>query len=132
MQVNIDTKEKFTTITPIEPNIYANMAAELTDTCMGFLQQEVKNVVLNLQPVTALADESAEAIAKLQQTFYDTNASFVICEIKPTVEEVFERLELLEYLNVTPTESEAWDIIQMEEIERELMDGDDVEFNKND
>jgi hypothetical protein len=25
-------------------------------------------------------------------------------------------------MNVTPTESEAWDIVQMEEIERELLD----------
>jgi hypothetical protein len=28
-------------------------------------------------------------------------------------------------MNVTPTESEAWDIVQMEEIERELMDDGD-------
>jgi len=27
-------------------------------------------------------------------------------------------------MNITPTESEAWDIIQMEEIERELLDGE--------
>jgi hypothetical protein len=27
----------------------------------------------------------------------------------------------LELMNVTPTESEAWDIVQMEEIERELL-----------
>jgi len=25
-------------------------------------------------------------------------------------------------MNVTPTESEAWDMVQMEEIERELLD----------
>jgi hypothetical protein len=30
---------------------------------------------------------------------------------------------------MTPTESEAWDIIQMEEIERELLDSDDMEFS---
>ena len=36
------------------------------------------------------------------------------------VEFVFESEELLESLNFTPTESEAWDIVQMEEIEREL------------
>jgi len=132
MQVKVDTKEKFTTITPVEPNIYASMAVELTATCEAYLEKEVRNIVLNLQPVSAVADETAEAIAKLQQRFYDLNVSFVICEIKESVEEVFERLELLEYLNITPTESEAWDIIQMEEIERELLDSDDVEFNKND
>ena len=37
-------------------------------------------------------------------------------------------LELLEVMNVTPSESEAWDIVQMEEIERELLgDGDDFD-----
>jgi hypothetical protein len=32
-------------------------------------------------------------------------------------------------MNITPTESEAWDILQMEEIERELLDSDDMEFS---
>jgi hypothetical protein len=32
-------------------------------------------------------------------------------------------------MNITLTESEAWDIIQMEEIERELLDSDDMEFS---
>ena len=33
-----------------------------------------------------------------------------------------DKLELLEVMNVVPTESEAWDIVQLEEIERELME----------
>jgi len=33
---------------------------------------------------------------------------------------------------MTPTESEAWDIVQMEEIERELLDSDDMEFSVTD
>jgi len=40
-------------------------------------------------------------------------------------------MELLDFLNHTPTESEAWDIVQMEEIERELLDSDDIEFENN-
>jgi hypothetical protein len=45
--------------------------------------------------------------------------------LQPAVEEKLDQLELLEILNVTPTESEAWDIVQMEEIERELLGGQD-------
>lgn len=45
----------------------------------------------------------------------------MICALTELVEAVFERLELMEVINVTPTESEAWDIVQMEEIERELL-----------
>ena len=49
----------------------------------------------------------------------------VICELQPAVEEQLDKLELLEFLNVTPTESEAWDIVQMELIEREILGGEE-------
>ncbi len=132
MEVKVDTKEKFTTIAPQESHIYDNMAVELAATCSDFLDKDVKNVVLNLQTVTGVETMAAQIIANLQQKFYEQNASFVICEINPPVEEVFDQLELLEFLNITPTESEAWDIVQMEEIERELLDTDDITFNKPD
>jgi len=129
MQVKIDTKEKFTVVTPVEPHIYDNMTAELVATCTNLLNISPKNVILNLQPVSGIDDSVATAITQLQQGFYENSASFVICELKPEVEAVFDKLELTDLLNVTPTESEAWDILQMEEIERELLDTDDVEFD---
>ena len=61
-------------------------------------------------------------LVKTQQKFYDNNASFVICEMQKPVEEFLDSVNLLEMINSTPTESEASDIVQMEEIERELMD----------
>ena len=48
--------------------------------------------------------------------------------MQPAVEQKLEELELLEEMNITPTETEAWDIVQMEEIERELMDDTDPEI----
>ena len=59
----------------------------------------------------------------LQQKFYEKNCSFVICNLTKEVEQLLDENELLEVMNVTPTESEAWDIVQMEEIERELLGG---------
>ena len=74
-------------------------------------------------------DAAAETLVKLQQSFYEQNASFVVCSLQPAVEESLDKTGLLELMNITPTETEAWDIIQMEEIERELMDDDDPEFD---
>lgn len=130
MEVKIDTKEKFTVVTPVVASISANIAATLAETCSAHLQQTVKNIVLNLEPVTEIEPEAASTIAMLQQRFYENSASFVLCNLKEPVEAVFEKEELLDFMNITPTESEAWDIVQMEEIERELLDGDDVEFDK--
>ena len=125
MQVKIDTKEKFTVVTPIMAVLADNIAAEWVDACRSQLLKTVKNIVLNLSEVTALAPAAGDLLVDLQQVFYEGNASFVICGLQPGVEESLEKAELLELLNITPTESEAWDIVQMEEIERELLDGEE-------
>ena len=124
MRVKIDTREKVHVITITEPEIAANMTAELDDCIFPFLQKDVKNVVVNLKDVESLDKTAAEHLIKLQQTFYDQQSSFVICEIQTPVEDKLDDDELLELMNTTPTESEAWDIVQMEEIERELLGGE--------
>lgn len=129
MQVKIDTREKFMVFTPNTVELSDNLTEQLISVITPYQQNDIKNVVLNLKNVNTVDDMAAERLAKLQQQAYESNASFVICEIQNSVEEKLEQLELLDLLNITPTESEAWDIVQMEEIERELLDGDDVEFN---
>ncbi|HEX6915207.1 MAG TPA: STAS domain-containing protein [Chitinophagaceae bacterium] len=128
MRVKFDTKEKFTVITPDESVITANMSEALRQACEERLAGMPKSVVLNLQPVNMIEDEAATTIAQVQQKFYEASSSFVVCGMNNNLEQAFEKLELLEFLNYTPTESEAWDIVQMEEIERELLDSDDIEF----
>ena len=121
MLVKIDTREKFHVITLNSTNIAANMTAELKDSLHALLKTPVKNVVMNLSNILSVEPAAAEALANLQQYFYENNASFVFCEVQKPVEDFLESQELLEFLNATPTESEAWDIVQMEEIERELL-----------
>jgi anti-anti-sigma factor len=129
MQVKIDTKEKFHVLTPQTADLSANMAAAIQTAADGLLSHEVKNIVLNLQPIQSVDEESVNVLARLQQQFYEQHHSFVICCVQPAVEKVMDELELLEFMNITPTESEAWDIVQMEEIERELLDDDEPLFN---
>jgi anti-anti-sigma factor len=125
MQVKIDTREKFHAITILEPTLAANMTAELEKYLLPILQNEVRNVVLILKDIQKVEDAAAECLVKIQQAFYDDSASFVICELTPEVEKALEDNRLLELMNVTPTESEASDILQMEEVERELLNGPD-------
>ncbi len=131
MEVKIDTKEKFSVLTPLLPDLTVNIAAVLEELCLKQLEQPLKNVVLQMNQVENIEAEAATRLAELQQQFYENSSSFVICSVSKNVEAQFESLELMDFLNITPTESEAWDIVQMEEIERELLDGDDMEFEKN-
>jgi anti-anti-sigma factor len=124
MEVKIDTKEKFHVITLPPANLSATMTGELSDRLLSYLRTDIKNIVLNLKHVQSLDNFSAETLVKVQQKFYDNNASFVICELQAEVEDFLDKDRLLEMMNTTPTEIEAGDIVQMEEIERELLDGD--------
>ena len=126
MQVKIDTREKFHAITILETVLAANMTEDLERCLLPLLQKEVKNVVLILKDITAVEEAAAESLVRVQQTFYEDSASFVICELTPGVEKSLEDSGLLELMNVTPTESEAWDIVHLEEIERELLNGPDL------
>jgi len=125
MQVKTDTKEKFHVITIPGPALSASMTEELGSSLLPYLQNDVKNLVLKLNEINTIDIPSAEKLVYIQQKFYENDASFVICELKQPVEDFLDQNELLEMMNVTPTESEAWDIVQMEEIEREFMNGDD-------
>lgn len=128
MQVKTDTKERFHAITVLEPALTATMADELGECLLAYLQNDVrlpdsqvKNLVLILKNTSSIELAAAEKLVQIQQRFYENGASFVICELQKPVEDFLEEHELLELMNVTPTESEAWDIVQMEEIERDLL-----------
>ena len=121
MNVKIDTKEKFSVITPVEKEIAANMTGALKELLEPYLKNDIPHLILNLRNVEILAQDTAELISAIQQIFYENDISFVICELKEQPEKILDEMDLLEFMNVTPTESEAWDIVQMEEIERELM-----------
>ena len=125
MQFKIDTKEKFHVITLPGPALTATMTEDLADCLLPYLQNDVKNLVLILKDIESIDNAAGEKLVYIQQKFYESNASFVICQLQKPVEEFLDQNELLEMLNVTPTESEAWDIVQMEEIERELMNGEE-------
>lgn len=124
MEVKIDTKEKFYVIAVKEQHLSADMTDELYNLLLPYLQNDVKNIIFNLKELSSLDIIAAETIVKVQQKFYENNASFIICQLQPAVEQFLDDNDLLEMANVTPTESEAWDILQMEEIERELMGED--------
>ncbi len=131
LNVKIDTKEKFAVLTLETADITANMSASLMDHCKTVLNSPQKNLILNLENVETMDPIIINALTESQQYFYENSASFVVFGINEKLENSLDEMEVLEMWNITPTESEAWDIVQMEEIERELLDGDDINFENH-
>ena len=120
MKVKIDTKERFHAITLPGDSLSATMTEELGACLLPYLQNDVKNIVVDLSEIEQMDVPAAEKLVYIQQKFYENNASFVICELQKAVEDFLDKNELLEIMNVTPTRSEASDIVMMEELEREM------------
>ncbi len=129
MQYKIDTKEKFTVLTLLDPSLSSNLEPELNDLVKNLGLTGPKNLVLNLEPVKDWDLSIMALLAEHQEVFYDNNSSFVLCCLSDDLQNALDLTEFGEVMNLTPTESEAWDIVQMEEIERELLDSDDMEFS---
>ena len=124
MNFKIDTREKFTMITPqsdFSSDILTAEFKELINSCL----QHKTNIVISLKNITNADEKLVTDLAYWHQQFYERSISFVLCEVNDQTLSVADKLDLKEELNITPTESEAWDIVQMEEIERELLGDDD-------
>ena len=125
MRFKIDTSEKYHVITILEPLFSANMTEEAGKLMLSYLQKPVKNLIINLQDIQNMEDAAAGLLINIQQTFQSRNASFVLCRMAASLQQQLAEQDQLDGLNLVPTESEAWDIVQMEEIERELFGEDE-------
>lgn len=125
MNVKLDTKEKFKVLTLQTEHITASMTEELEKILKDHSKADIPHMIINMNEVKRIDSEVAETFSSVQQSFYENSLSFVLCEMHQVIIQVFEKEDLLDALNYTPSLSEAWDIVQMEEIERELMEGFD-------
>lgn len=121
MNFKIDTKDQMHVITLNETILTVNMADDLKNLLLPYIEMPVKNVVINLKQVEEMDEGFATTLSEIQHTFYNGGNSMVICELNKQIQKFLDEKEFLDEMNITPTESEAWDMVQMEEIERELL-----------
>lgn len=120
MNFKIDTKDVFHVISIEEMEISANMAAEMNQLVERTALGDKKNIVISLKSAKKIDPAIADLLAMMLERAKSVNRSFVVCELSDSVKATVKEVVGLDQVNYAPTESEAWDIIQMEEIEREL------------
>ena len=120
MRVKIDTKEVFHVISMEEKELSANMAAMLMQIIDEKQTEDLKNLVLNFTHVQSIDPSFADVFESIRDAQYEQQKSFVVCGLSNHIKEQLNIHNAFDRFHVTPSESEAWDIVQMEEIEREL------------
>jgi len=87
---------------------------------LPLLDDNVKNAIINMKDIKMIDSAAAEHLVELHDRFYAEHTSFIVCELQPDVKSALQSSGVLSKLNYAPTVSEAMDIVQMEEMEREL------------
>lgn len=122
MMVKIDTREKYHLIRLPESVDAANLTDVIGGEILPLLQGKIRNLVISLQQTKVIDEGAVRALEDLATRTRQARASFVCCTASAPIRELWKRLGA--ELPYAPTESEASDIVFMEEIERELGAGE--------
>ena len=126
MLFKIDTREKFYVIKIEEIDLSANLADDFTELLTNCLDTMPKNSIINLNKVDTISTEIIQQLVSFQEFSVENNISLVFCELTKGVKSILSTQDLLDIIHTTPTESEAVDMIYMEEMEREMWDGHEL------
>ncbi len=126
MLFKIDTREKFYVIKIEEIDLSANLADDFTELLTNCLDTMPKNSIINLNKVDTISTEIIQQLVSFQEFSVENNISLVLCELTKGVKSILSNQDLLDIIHTTPTESEAVDMIYMEEMEREMWYGHEL------
>jgi anti-anti-sigma regulatory factor len=122
MKFKIDTKEKIVVFCPEEAALDANLSDDFLRTVTALPELKGRNLILDLALVQKTDAAGIEAILTVYRCVYDNKFSCAITGLNSALTTGL-RAAGGDMLNLAPTLAEAIDLVMMEELERELLDG---------
>jgi len=120
MEFKIDTKDTFSTITPVTGVISANLADELSEMCGNMRQSGSQNFIIDLEQCKTMEENAIAGLVALHEECYSEGQSLVFTGISEQAMTMLKSGETDLLLNIAPKMIEAIDIISMEILERDL------------
>lgn len=122
MKFKIDTKEKIVVFCPEEAALDANLSDDFITTATTLPELNGRNLILDMTLVEKTDEKGIEAILTVYQCMYDNKLSCALTGLNNTLTATLKEAGN-DMLNIAPTMAEAIDLIMMEELERELLEG---------
>lgn len=124
MSFNIEQKDNFNVITV---TLDAFEGPEFT-AFTNFLEENNslgKNIVIDISQVKEMGSDAMHQLTAFQEGSYNLDKSFVICCSNEDLYEDFQTLFPTDTMIIAPTTEEAIDVVMMDILERELMNGEE-------
>ena len=113
-------KEKLVFITSNVEKLDAIYAPELKSELVLQNRSTQRNIIVDLSATKYIDSSGLSALLVGQRLCRDANGTFVVCGLQETVKKLITISQLDSVFKITPTLSEAIDLVYMEEVEREI------------
>lgn len=120
MKFEIDNKEKVSVVATRVEKLDALNAPELKSEFVVLNKSGVKNIILDMSTTRYCDSSGLSAVLVANRLCRENNGSFVLCGLQDTVKKLISISQLDSVLKITPTVTEAIDLVYMEEVERDL------------
>jgi anti-anti-sigma factor len=121
MNFTIEDKEgRLTLITANVDKLDTTCAPELKSELVYLNKTGVRNVVIDMSATRFCDSSGLSALLVGNRLCKSVNGSLVVCGLQEAVRKLIQISQLESVLSITPTASEAMDLLYMEEIEKDV------------
>jgi len=121
MDFKFDTTKNYTIILPEFHTLNEDMAEKLRTELTNLQQKGVVNFIIDLNNIKNSEASGRSLLLELHAQVYNNEGSLVFTELQDNVLQLMKKDQLHLSLNIAPTSIEAKDIINMEVLERDLL-----------
>ncbi|MFN5941804.1 MAG: hypothetical protein ACK44S_01300 [Bacteroidota bacterium] len=120
---NFDAKQDYTLISVTSAHFDVKMAENLMQSCVQLSEKESPNFIVDFSACLTLDAAACVFLENIHNQCYNENQSFVCTGFKDELLQQLKAQNLHFTLNITPSFIEAEDIVRMENLERDLLNG---------
>jgi anti-anti-sigma factor len=127
MSFEIEKKDKYTLIRSKVEKLDSTVSPLLKSELVVISNDGGRNIIIDLSDTRYCDSSGLSAILVGNRLCKNANGSFIVCGLQDSVKKLITISQLDTILNITPSFTEAEDMLFMEEVERDILNGDSEE-----
>lgn len=120
MKFTVDKKERYCIFKLDEEKLNSLISANMKSELVILNQEGFRNIICDLSEVNFMDSSGLSAVLIGHRICKEANGTFVLSGCQEPVLKLIKISQLDTLVNVVPTETEATDLILMEEVQREI------------
>ncbi len=124
MKFSLENEEKYSVIVSKVEKLDTLSAPDLKSEILYSIKNGNRNIIIDLQNTRYCDSSGLSALLTGNRLCKEIGGTFVVSSLQPGVEKLVQISQLTSVLNITPSLNEAVDWVMMDEIERDLQEGE--------